>query len=382
MTRARDLGIRLGHGRPGPHNAITDVPGVAVGHTTLISGDGPLVVGEGPIRTGVTAIVPPDGDVWREPVFAGSFSLTGNGEMTGLLWIEESGLLSSIIGLSNTHAIGVVHDALVRSAVATTGKSIPWTLPVASETWDGMLNDIDGMHVRTEHVMSAIASASGGPVAEGNVGGGTGMVCHEFKGGIGTASRVLPPEGGGWTVGALVQANYGDRDQLRIDGVPVGEEIGLEELSSPYGRERNPIAWPAAGAGSIIGIVATDAPLLPNQCTALARRAALGAARVGCYASLGSGDIFLAFATGNRGLRGGEDPGYGEALPVSMVAGPGVTPLFLATVEAVEEAIVNCLVAAETMVGRDGITAHALPHDRLVEVMARYGRNLERPGGV
>jgi D-aminopeptidase len=387
MTRARDLGIRLGHGRPGPHNAITDVAGVRVGHKTLISGDGPLVVGQGPIRTGVTAIVPHDGDPWREPVFAGSFSLNGNGEMTGLLWIEESGLLSSIIGLSNTLAIGVVHDALVRTAVATTGQHLPWTLPVATETWDGMLNDIDGLHVRTEHVTAAIESASGGPVAEGNVGGGTGMVCHEFKGGIGTASRVLPPDLGGWTVGALVQANYGDRDELRIDGVPVGDEIRLEELSSPYGYERHPIKNLAPpGAGSIIGIVATDAPLLPHQCKALARRAAIGAARVGCYASLGSGDLFLAFATGNRGLRGGEDPGYGATVPSAMVAGPGVTPLFLATVEAVEEAIVNCLVAAETMVGRDGNTAHGLPHDRLVEVMDRYGRgparNPEVAGGV
>jgi D-aminopeptidase len=363
------------------------VAGVRVGHTTLISGDGPLVVGRGPIRTGVTAIVPHDGDPWREPVFAGSFSLNGNGEMTGLLWIEESGLLSSIIGLSNTLAIGVVHDALVRTAIATTGTHLPWTLPVATETWDGMLNDIDGMHVRTEHVMAAIESASGGPVAEGNVGGGTGMVCHEFKGGIGTASRVLPPDLGGWTVGALVQANYGDRDELRIDGVPVGDEIGLEELSSPYGYERHPIKSLAPpGAGSIIGIVATDAPLLPHQCKALARRAAIGAARVGCYASLGSGDLFLAFATGNRGLRGGEDPGYGATVPSAMVAGSGVTPLFLATVEAVEEAIVNCLVAAETMVGRDGSTAHGLPHDRLVEVMDRYGRgparNPDDAGGV
>jgi D-aminopeptidase len=376
MPRARDLGIRLGHGRPGPFNAITDVPGVRVGHTTLISGDGPLVVGQGPVRTGVTVIVPHDGDVWREPVFAGSFSLNGNGEMTGLLWIDESGLLSSIIGLSNTHAIGVVHDALVRTAVATTGMHLPWTLPVASETWDGMLNDIDGMHVRNEHVMTAIQSASGGPVAEGNVGGGTGMICHEFKGGIGTASRVLPPQGGGWTVGALVQSNYGDRDQLRIDGVPVGDEIGLDELSSPYGFERSPAAWPEAGAGSIIGIVATDAPLLPHQCVALARRAALGAARVGCYASLGSGDIFLAFATGNRGLASEESPVRPDTIVASeMVAGAALTPLLLATVEAVEEAIVNCLIAAETMVGRDEITAHALPHDRLLEIMARYGRN-------
>jgi D-aminopeptidase len=383
MPRARDLGIRLGHGRPGPFNAITDVAGVRVGHTTLISGDGPLVVGWGPIRTGVTAIVPHDGDPWREPVFAGSFSLNGNGEMTGLLWIEESGLLSSIIGLSNTHAIGVVHDALVRTAVATTGTHLPWTLPVASETWDGMLNDIDGMHVRTEHVMAAIESASEGPVAEGNVGGGTGMICHEFKGGIGTSSRALPPDSGGWTVGALVQANYGDRDQLRIDGVPVGEEIGLDELSSPYGFERSPIGWPESGAGSIIGIVATDAPLLPHQCTALARRAALGAARVGCYASLGSGDIFLAFATGNRGLASEESPVRpGTTVSSEMVAGAALTPLLLATVEAVEEAIVNCLIAADTMVGRDGITAHALPHDRLMEVMARYERNLGPRDGV
>jgi D-aminopeptidase len=376
--RARDLGIRIGLGLPGPHNAITDVPGVAVGHTTLIRGDGPLVVGQGPVRTGVTVIVPHEGDPWREPLFAGGFSLNGNGELTGLHWIAESGLLSSLIGLSNTHAIGVVHDALVRTAVTSTGEHVPWTLPVASETWDGMLNDIDGMHVTTEHVRSAIAAARGGPVAEGNVGGGTGMVCHEFKGGIGTASRVLDASQGGWTVGALVQANYGDREELRVDGVPVGREIGISELSSPYGEERGPFSHPEPGSGSIIGVVATDAPLLPMQCEALARRAALGAARVGCYASNGSGDLFLAFATGNRGLRGGEDPGYGITVPAAMVAGPGVTPLYLATVEAVEEAIVNCLIAAETMVGRDGITAHALPHDRLLEVMDRYGRGPSR----
>jgi D-aminopeptidase len=376
--RARDLGIQIGLGPPGPANAITDVRGVAVGHTTLISGDGPLVVGQGPVRTGVTVIVPHEGDPWREPVFGGGFSLNGNGELTGLHWIRESGLLSSVIGLSNTHAIGVVHDALVRTAIASTGDHLPWTLPVAGETWDGMLNDIDGMHVRTEHVRAAIDAAALGPVAEGNVGGGTGMVCHEFKGGIGTASRVLDRSQGGWTVGALVQANYGDRDELRIDGVPVGREIGIDEVSSPYGAERGPFSQPAPGSGSIIGIVATDAPLLPNQCEALARRAALGAARVGCYASNGSGDLFLAFATGNRGLRGGEDPGYGVTVPTAMVGGPGVTPLYLATVEAVEEAIVNCLVAAETMVGRDGITAHALPHDRLLEVMDRYGRGPRR----
>jgi D-aminopeptidase len=383
MPRARDLGITLGHGRPGGFNAITDVAGVRVGHTTLIVGEGPLVIGQGPVRTGVTAVVPHGGDVWREPVFAGSFSLNGNGEMTGLLWIAETGLLSSVIGLSNTNAIGTVHDALVRTAVASPGEHLPWTLPVATETWDGLLNDIDGMHVKTKHVTAAIDAASGGPVVEGNVGGGTGMVCHEFKGGIGTASRVLPPGSGGWTVGALVQANYGDRDQLRIDGVPVGEEISVAEVSSPYGMERSPAAWPDAGAGSIIGIVATDAPLLPHQCEALARRAALGAARVGCYASLGSGDIFLAFATGNRGLVGEESQVRpGATVAAEMVAGRALTPLLLAAVEAVEEAIVNCLLAAETMVGRDGIAAHALPHDRLLETMARYGRNPQPPNGV
>jgi len=372
MTRARDLGIRLGHGTPGPLNAITDVAGVRVGHTTLISGDGPLVVGWGPVRTGVTVIIPHDGDPWREPVFAGSFTLNGNGEMTGLEWIRENGLLSSVIGLTNTNSVGTVHEALVRAAVASPGHGAAWTLPVAGETWDGLLNDIDGFHVRGEHVTAALAAASDGPVAEGNVGGGTGMVCHEFKGGIGTASRELPAAQGGWTVGALVQANYGDRDQLRIDGAPVGEAIGLEELSSPYGAHRSPAAAPMGDAGSIIAIVATDAPLLPHQCERLARRAAVGAARVGCYASNGSGDIFLAFATGNRDLAVGH-----LTAGARLVVDAAITPLLLASVEAVEEAIVNSLVAAETMVGRDGNTAHALPHDRLLEVMGQYGRNPE-----
>jgi D-aminopeptidase len=377
MPRARDLGIRIGHGQPGPLNAITDVAGVRVGHTTLISGEGPLVVGQGPVRTGVTVIVPHDGDPWREPVFAGCFTLNGNGEMSGLEWIRENGLLTSVIGLTNTNSVGTVQEALVRAAVASAGHREAWTLPVAGETWDGLLNDIDGFHVRREHVEAALAGASDGPAAEGNVGGGTGMVCHEFKGGIGTASRRLADAQGGWTVGALVQANYGDRDQLRIDGVPVGEAIGVDVLSSPYGGGRSPSAVTSGDAGSIIGIVATDAPLLPHQCERLARRAAVGSARVGCYASNGSGDIFLAFATGNRDLAVGE-----RTAAARLVVDSAITPLLLATVEAVEEAIVNCLVAAETMVGRDGNTAHALPHDRLIEVMAKYGRNPTPPAGV
>ncbi len=384
MTRARDLGIRLGHGRPGPFNAITDVAGVRVGHATLISGHGPLVVGKGPIRTGVTAIVPHDGDVWREPVFAGSFSLNGNGEMTGLLWIEESGLLSSIIGLSNTHAIGVVHDALVRTAVATTGEHLPWTLPVASETWDGMLNDIDGMHVRTEHVTV-------GHLGREQRSGGRGQRGRRDRDGL--------PRVQGRDRHRVARAPAGQR---RLDGRRPGaspttvtviscgstacRSARRSASTSSAARTDSSAArrpGPEAGAGSIIGIVATDAPLLPHQCVALAKRAALGAARVGCYASLGSGDIFLAFATGNRGLASEESPVRpGTTVPSEMVAGAALTPLLLATVEAVEEAIVNCLVAAETMTGRDGITAHALPHDRLVEVMTRHGRNLEPPGGV
>lgn len=385
MTRARDLGIRIGHGQPGANNAITDVAGVRVGHTTLISGDGRLQVGRGPIRTGVTVIVPHDGDIWRDPLFAGSFTLNGNGEMTGLEWMRESGFLGGAIGLTNTHSVGVVHDALIAGAVAGTEPgTLFWSLPVVAETWDGQLNDINGFHVRPEHVDAALAAAADGPVAEGNVGGGTGMICHEFKGGIGSASRVLPAEAGGWTVGALVQANYGQRDQLRVDGVPVGEAIGVGEVPSPWSTPRStpgPVPGPMSSrvrsdGGSIIGVVATDAPLLPHQCERLAKRAALGVARAGGYGSHTSGDIFLAFATGNRDLASAAAETAEQRLTAEaqLVVDGAITPLMLATVEAVEEAIVNALLAAETMVGRDGITAHALPHDRLVEVMDRYGR--------
>jgi D-aminopeptidase len=375
-VRGRDLGIAIGEGTPGPLNAITDVAGIRVGHTTLIDGTGPLVVGKGPVRTGVTVIVPHEGDTWAEPVFAGTATMNGNGELTGLEWVREAGLLSGPIGITNTNAVGVVRDALVSSFDASHDPGAAhWSLPVAGETYDGRLNDIAGGHVRAEHVRSALEGARGGPVDEGNVGGGTGMICHEFKGGIGTASRRLPAAIGGWTVGVLVQANYGRRGLLRIDGVPVGEEISLDEVPSPWSEERRGLADRGPGSGSIIGIVATDAPLLPHQCARLARRAPLGVARVGGLGSTASGDIFLCFATGNRGMPATEAEAEGDGvLALRGLADRALDPLIEATVEATEEAILNALVAAETMTGRDGITAHRLPHDRLVEVMRRHGR--------
>jgi D-aminopeptidase len=374
--RTRDLGIVIGRGRPGPLNAITDVPGVRVGHTTLIAGDGPLVVGRGPVRSGVTVVIPRGPDEWHEPVFAGCHRLNGNGELTGLEWVRESGMLTSPIAITNTHSVGIARDALVAVSVErATPRAAPWSLPVVGETYDGLLNDINGFHVRAEHLRAALDAAAGGPVAEGNVGGGTGMVCHEFKGGIGTASRVIPDERGGHTVGVLVQANYGKREWLRVDGVPVGAEIGVDEVPSPGRGERaaGGPGTPPPGSGSIIVVVATDAPLLPHQCERVAQRAGLGMARAGGTGGHTSGDLFIAFATGNR------LPIEDEELPERLTydvraAGDNVIDaLFDATIEATEEAIINALVAAQTMVGRDGITAHALPHDRLLEVMARYG---------
>jgi D-aminopeptidase len=381
--RARDLGIVIGAGVPGPRNAITDVPGVRVGHATRIDGDGPLVVGRGPVRTGVTIVVPHDGDAWSEPVFAGSFTLNGNGELTGLEWIRDTGLLHGPIGLTNTRSVGTVRDALAGHGHRSQPPGAAyWALPVAGETWDGALNDIAGAHVTAADVDAAIAIAlatpSGAPVVEGSVGGGTGMICHEFKGGIGTASRRLGEAAGGWTVGVLVQANYGRRRLLRIDGVPVGEAIGVDEVPSPY--DQLDAAPPLGETGSIIGIVATDAPLLPLQCARLARRMPLGVARMGGLGGTGSGDIYLGFATGNRGLPGAEDEDVRRpALPPGVLSVRGLAdtaldPLFEAAVEATEEAITNALVAAETMTGRDGITAHRLPHDRLVAVMQAAGR--------
>ena len=297
--RARELGIRIGDLSPGPHNAITDVDGVRVGHSTIVRGEGPLVVGEGPVRTGVTVVCPREGLARDEPVFAGSHRFNGNGEMTGLEWIREAGTLATPVAITNTHSVGVVRDALVRAEMeARVDEEDYWCLPVVAETYDGTLNDINGQHVTRSTYSEALASASTGPVVEGSVGGGTGMICHEFKGGIGTASRRLPEEQGGWTVGALVQANYGRRSMLRVDGAPVGRVLGTENVPSPYeGEETQP-----AGTGSIIVVLATDAPLLPTQCDRLAKRAGIGLGRMGGGLDDGSGDIFFAFATGNRGI--------------------------------------------------------------------------------
>jgi D-aminopeptidase len=374
--RTRDLGITIGRGKPGPLNAITDVDGVTVGHTTLIHGEGPLVTGEGPVRTGVTVICPRGAADWREPVFAGCHRLNGNGELTGLEWVRESGLLTTPIAITNTHSVGVVRDALVAASVQRDPGNAAWSLPVVGETYDGTLNDMNGFHVRAEHLHAALASASGGPVAEGGVGGGTGMICHEFKGGIGTASRVIDADVGGFTVGALVQANYGRRDWLRVDGVRVGEAIPVTEVPSPWDH---PAARPAppAGSGSIIVVLATDAPLLPHQCERLAQRAGLGIARVGGTGGHTSGDLFIAFATGNRlptGTGMDDDPAGRGTYTVRAVGDIVIDRLFDAAIESTEEAIVNVLVAAATMTGRDGITAHALPHDRLRKVLTAHGR--------
>lgn len=371
-ARARELGIRIGRLPTGRWNAITDVAGVRVGHTTLIEGEGPLQVGRGPVRTGVTVIVPRAEHPGLEPVYAGSFSLNGCGEMTGLLWVEESGLLTTPVAITNTHSVGVVRDALIAYSLANPAPGgLPFSLPVVAETYDGHLNDINGFHVRPEHVTAALEASAGGPVPEGAVGGGTGMLCHQFKGGIGTASRRLPADMGGWTVGVLVQANYGARRDLRVDGVPVGELIPLSEVPPP--SPPPPTAPPTPlGDGSIIILVATDAPLLPDQCKRLARRAALGLARVGGNAHDGSGDIFLAFSTGNRGLAAGG--GARAVITVQTLPHSAMTPLFEAVAEATEEAIVNALCAATTLSGIDGRIAHALPLDRLQAIMHQHGR--------
>jgi D-aminopeptidase len=375
---ARDLGIVIGTGRPGPANAITDVSGVLVGHSTLIEGEGPLVVGRGPVRTGVTVVLPHE-EIGERPVFAGSHRLNGNGELTGLEWIRESGLLTTPIGLTNTHSVGIVRDALVAADVRRRSPgTVFWSLPVVGETWDGTLNDVNGMHVRPGHVDAALASASGGPVPQGNVGGGTGMICHRFKGGIGSASRVLPDELGGFRVGVLVQANYGRRERFRVDGVPVGEV--LDGSAIPLPSEPPSPGLPPPGSGSIIVVVATDAPLLPNQCDRLAQRAGLGIGRVGGVGEHTSGDLFIAFATGNRlNLPAWNAPASAavSAADVRMLHDPLMTPLFDATIEATEEAILNALLSAETMTGRDGVTAHRLDPGLLVEVMERFGRGPE-----
>jgi D-aminopeptidase len=332
-VRARDLGIAIGDGTPGSKNAITDVEGVRVGHTTLIEGDS--------VRTGVSVIVPPE-----TPLFAGCHRLNGNGELTGLEWVRESGFLTTPIGITNTFSVGVVRDAIA----AASADEDAWSLPVVGETFDGFLNDIRGQHVKAEHVDAAMHAASSDGVEEGSVGGGTGMICHGFKAGIGTASRVV----GDHVVGVLVQANYGRRDRFRVDGVPVGDLIG-ERIATPTRRDE---------AGSIIGVVATDAPLLPHQCDRLAQRAGLGVGRMGGTAAHSSGDLFLAFATGNRGLAG-----EGE-MPLRMLSDEGISPFYDAVIEATEEAILNSMLASQTMTGRGGNTVHALDPDLLLEALA------------
>lgn len=363
-ARARDLGV-LFDGTPGPLNAITDVEGVSVGHVTLIAGDGKLVVGKGPVRTGVTAILPRGPASTNEPVFAGWYAQNGNGEMTGTTWVEESGYLEGPVMITNTHSVGVVRDAVVRWRVSKGGPDASeywWSLPVVAETWDGWLNDINGFHVTTEHALTALDRAAAGPVAEGSVGGGTGMVCNGFKGGIGTASRRVPVFGQTYTVGVLVQCNYGRRANLRIAGVPVGREITDNE---PYAY----VPSDKAETGSIIVVVATDAPLLPHQLKRIARRVPLGLGRSGSIAGNGSGDIFIAFSTANGG-----GAVVDALVSIRMVPNDALDDLFKATVESTEEAIVNAMVAARDMKGVDGHFVPGLPHDRLQEVLAKYGR--------
>lgn len=355
--RARDLGIPF-EGTPAPLNAITDVAGVEVGLTTLVSGTS--------VRTGVTAVLP-RGKASNDPVFAGWFSLNGNGEMTGTTWIEEAGFLDGPVFITNTHSVGIVHAAAIDWAVSRSASRQPWSLPVVAETWDGGLNDINGFHVKPAHVFSAIEGARGGPVPEGNTGGGTGMVCYEFKCGTGTASRRVSAAAGGYTVGVLVQANHGARRLLRVAGAPVGAEM---PRSTPGGGEpANAGDEAVRPSKSIIIVVATDAPLLPHQLKRLARRASLGLARTGSVSSDSSGDIFIAFSTANPGAAAA--PGTAD---VSMVSSRRITALFEATVQATEEAIINALVAAETMTGADGQTVEAIPHERLREILGKYGR--------
>jgi D-aminopeptidase len=358
--RARDLGVPL-EGTPGPLNAIVDVAGVEVGHRTMISGAS--------VRTGVTAVWP-RGKKSSDPVFGGWFSQNGNGDMTGTHWLEESGFLDGPVMITNTHSVGVVRDSFLAWLVKNNRKPGTntfnggfYTYPIVAETYDGQLNDINGFHVKPDDVAAALDSASGGPIPEGNVGGGTGMICYGFKGGIGTSSRKLPTNQGGYTVGVLVQCNCGSRRQLRIGGLPVGEEIGqsmpVASVTQPYRED----------VGSIIIVVATDAPLLPHQVKRLARRATLGLGRTGSVSGNGSGDIFIAFSTGNANAAAAKGP-----MNVSMLPNDSLNPVFEATVQATEEAIINAMVGAETMTGVDGHKVYALPHDKLRDVLQKYNR--------
>ena len=362
--RARDLGIPF-DGNPGPLNAITDVAGVAVGHTTLISGEGKLQIGKGPVRTGVTAVLPRGKDSMMNPVFAGWFAQNGNGEMTGTTWVEESGFLEGPVMITNTHSVGVVRDAVIQWRVShgqPDASGYWWSLPVVAETWDGWLNDINGFHVKPEHAFNAIDSAHTGAVDEGNVGGGTGMVCNGFKGGIGTSSRKLSDKDGGYTVGVLVQCNYGSRQNFRVAGIPVGREISSED---PYAYQPSDIAE----RGSIIIVIATDAPLVAHQLKRLAHRATLGLGRNGSISGNGSGDIFIAFSTANSGAAIAE-----KMADVKMLPNESLDPVFSATVQATEEAIINAMIAAESMTGIDNHHVTALPHDQLRAILKKYNR--------
>ena len=364
--RARDLGIPF-NGSPGKYNSITDVEGVLVGHETIIEGDGNLIVGKGPIRTGITSILPRGMNY--DPVFAGWYSLNGNGEMTGTTWVEESGFLEGPIMITNTHSVGVVRDAVIEWSYKNKFyktlyniKDLFWTLPVVAETYDGSLNDINGFHVKKEHAFNALNSAKGGIISEGNVGGGTGMICHGFKGGIGTSSRKIDLKEKKYTLGVLVQANYGNRKELTIAGVPVGKEIENLLPKITFGEKQE-------GLGSIIVIVATDAPLLPNQLKRLARRVPLGISRVGGFGSNGSGDIFITFSTANPGAFNREEIRNINFLPNDLM-----NPFLSATTQATEEAIVNALISAETMTGINNNTDYNLPHDRLKNILKKYNR--------
>lgn len=381
--RARNLGIPL-EGTPGPLNAITDVAGVTVGHTTIIEGHGKLVVGEGPVRTGVTAIFPRGDAAVDIPVFAGTYALNGNGEMTGTIWVEEGGQLGGPITITNTHSVGIVRDTVIEWLVSL-DKDIEWSLPVTAETWDGSgysyqgLNDANGFHVTKDHVFNALNTASGGPVAEGSVGGGTGMVCNEFKGGIGTSSRIVEIDGESYTVGVLVQCNYGLREWLKVAGVPVGMEMQRPRIcieNAEYWREGSldlPCDDETAGreedTGSIIVVVATDAPLLPHQLKRLARRVGPALGRLGSFAGNGSGDIFVAFSTANE-----KAFGYDAVMDLKMVPNSSLTPVFAATVLATEEAVLNAMLAADTMVGANTVRVPGLPHAELQRVLRKYNR--------
>ena len=375
--RARELGVPL-DGIPGTLNAISDVPGVEVGMTTLISGQGRLVVGNGPIRTGVTAILP-RGKASSAQVYAAWFTLNGNGEMTGTTWVEESGFLGGPIMITNTHSVGVVHNAAIESAVKK-GKEFTWSLPVVAETWDGGINDINGFHVTKQHAMDAIDNAKSGPVPEGNVGGGTGMTCHQFKGGTGTSSRRIEVLGQIYHVGVLVQCNYGGRHRFSVAGVPVGQEIpDLLPCFAPLadGTVAGRAACTQNGGGgedlgdigSIIVVVATDAPLLPHQLKRVAKRAALGIGRMGGIGGDSSGDIFIAFSTANPAADAPD-----KVATVQSIPNETINPVFEATIDATSEAILNAMLAAETMTGANGRRVYALPHDRLLMALRKYGR--------